>query len=140
MAQIITPEGEVVPLPLEIGSNSSLVSFELARDDTRLLVLVQTETGVRVLLGAITRDDDCQPVALGEFVELGQVSGTAVDAAWIDDSRLAVVVKEESTGNGEVLVFNVSGQSYTLGRPLRPVTLVGWVGGVSGLRLLAEAV
>jgi len=138
MAQIITPEGEVVPLPLEIGSNSSLVSFELARDDTRLLVLVQTETGVRVLLGAITRDGDCQPVALGEFVELGPVSGTAVDAAWIDDSRLALVVKEESTGNGEVLVFNVSGQSSTLGRPLRPVTLVGGVGGVSGLRLLAE--
>ena len=138
MAQIITPEGEVVPLPLEIGSNSSLVSFELARDDTRLLVLVQTETGVRVLLGAIARDADCQPVALGEFVELGPVDGTAVDAAWIDDSRLAVVVKEESTGKGEVLVFNVSGQSSTLGQPFRPVTLVGGVGGVSGLRLLAE--
>jgi hypothetical protein len=138
MAQIITPQGEVVPLPLEIGSNSSLVSFELARDDTRLLLLVQTETGVRVLLGAITRDADCQPVALGEFVELGPVEGTAVDAAWIDDSRLAVVVKEDSTGQGEVLVFDVSGQSSTLGRPFRPVTLVGGVGGVSGLRLLAE--
>lgn len=138
MAQIITPQGEVVPLPLEIGSNSSLVSFELARDDTRLLVLVQTETGVRVLLGAITRDADCQPVALGEFVELGPMDGTAVDAAWIDDSRLAVVVKEDSTGQGEVLVFDVSGQSSTLGRPFRPVTLVGGVGGVSGLRLLAE--
>jgi hypothetical protein len=138
MAQIITPQGEIVPLPLEIGSNSSLVSFELARDDTRLLLLVQTETGVRVLLGAITRDADCQPVALGEFVELGPVEGTAVDAAWIDDSRLAVVVKEDSTGQGEVLVFDVSGQSSTLGRPFRPVTLVGGVGGVSGLRLLAE--
>jgi hypothetical protein len=138
MAQIITPQGEIVPMPLEIGSNSSLVSFELARDDTRLLFLVQTETGVRVLLGAITRDADCQPVALGEFVELGPVEGTAVDAAWIDDSRLAVVVKEDSTGQGEVLVFDVSGQSSTLGRPFRPVTLVGGVGGVSGLRLLAE--
>jgi hypothetical protein len=138
MAQIITPQGEIVPLPLEIGSNSSLVSFELARDDTRLLVLVQTETGVRVLLGAITRDADCQPVTLGEFVELGPVDGTAVDAAWIDDSRLAVVVTEDSSGQGEVLVFDVSGQSSTLGRPLRPVTLVGGVGGISGLRLLAE--
>jgi len=138
MAQIISPQGEIVPLPLEIGSNSSLVSFELARDDTRLLLLVQTETGVRVLLGAITRDDTCQPVALGELVELGPVEGTAVDAAWIDDSRLAVVVKEDSTGQGEVLVFDVSGQSSTLGRPFRPVALVGGVGGVSGLRLLAE--
>lgn len=138
MAQIITPLGDVVPFPLDIGNSSELVSFELARDDTRLLVLVQTETGVRVLLGAITRDDACQPVSVGEFVELGPVDGTAVDAAWIDDSRIAVAIKEDSTGQGEVLVFDVSGQSSTLGRPFRPVTLVGGVGGISGLRLLAE--
>ncbi|MEQ9086647.1 MAG: LpqB family beta-propeller domain-containing protein [Pontimonas sp.] len=138
MAQIITPQGDVVPFPLDIGNSSELVSFELARDDTRLLVLVQTETGVRVLLGAITRDDACQPVFVGEFVELGPVDGTAVDAAWIDDSRIAVAIKEDATGQGEVLVFDVSGQSSTLGRPFRPVTLVGGVGGISGLRLLAE--
>jgi len=138
MAQIITPQGDVVPFPLDIGSSSELVSFELARDDTRLVVLVQTETGVRVLLGAITRDDTCQPVFVGEFVELGPVDGTAVDAAWIDDSRIVVAIKEDTTGQGEVLVFDVSGQSSTLGRPFRPVTLVGGVGGISGLRLLAE--
>ena len=138
MAQIITLQGDVVPFLLDIGNSSELVSFELARDDTRLLVLVQTETGVRVLLGAITRDDTCQPVSVGEFVELGPVDGTAVDAAWIDDSRIAVAIKEDSTGQGEVLVFDVSGQSSTLGRPFRPVTLVGGVGGISGLRLLAE--
>jgi hypothetical protein len=138
MAQIITPQGDVVPLPLDIGSSSELVSFELARDDTRLVVLLQTETGVRVLLGAITRDDTCQPVSLGEFVELGPVDGAAVDAAWIDDSRIAVAIKEDSTGQGEVLVFGVSGQSSALGRPFRPVTLIGGVGGISGLRLLAE--
>jgi hypothetical protein len=138
MAQIITPQGDVVPFPLDIGNSSELVSFELARDDTRLLVLVQTETGVRVLLGAITRDDTCQPFSVGEFVELSPVDGTAVDAAWIDDSRIAVAIKEDSTGQGEVLVFDVSGQSSTLGRPFRPVTLVGGVGGLSGLRLLAE--
>ena len=138
MAQIITPQGDVVPFSLDIGGSSELVSFELARDDTRLLVLVQTETGVRVLLGAITRDDTCQPVSAGEFVELGPVDGTAVDAAWIDDSRIAIAIKEDSTGQGEVLVFGVSGQSSTLGRPFRPVTLIGGVGGISGLRLLAE--
>ena len=138
MAQIIAPQGEVVPLPLDLGSNSSLVSFELARDDTRVLLLVQTESGVRVLLGAVTRDSACLPVAVGEFVELGPLVGTGVDAAWIDDSRVAVAVADEPTGQGEVFVFDVSGQSSTLGRPLRPVTLVGGVGGVAGLRLLAE--
>ena len=93
---------------------------------------------MRVLLGAITRDSTCLPVAVGEFVELGPLVGTGVDAAWIDDSRVAVAVTDESTGQGEVFVYDVSGQSSTLGRPLRPVTLVGGVGGVAGLRLLAE--
>jgi hypothetical protein len=136
MAQIFTPEGETLPLPLDIGGSASLVSFELARDDTRLVVLVQTETGVRVLLGAVTRDAECVPVSVGEFVELGPLTGVAVDAAWIDDSRMAVVTADSETGQGEVFVFEVSGQSSSLGRPLRPVTLVGGVGGVSGLRLL----
>ena len=138
MARIFSPQGEPVPLTLELGGDQSLVSFELARDDTRVLLLVQTETGVRVLLSAVTRSADCVPVSLGEFVELGPLVGTGVDAAWIDDSRVAVVVKDSATGQGEAVVFDVSGQSSTLGRPFRPVTLVGGVGGISGLRLLAE--
>ena len=137
MAQIIAPGGEIFPLELEIGAGASLVSFELARDDTRLVMLVQTETGARVLLSAITRDEDCRPLTLGEFVELGPVAGRGVDAAWIDDSRIAVVVADTATGQGEVVVFDVSGQSTSLGRPAQPVTLVGGVGGISGLRLLA---
>ena len=137
MAQIIAPGGEIFPLELEIGAGASLVSFELARDDTRLVMLVQTETGARVLLSAITRNEDCRPLTLGEFVELGPVAGRGVDAAWIDDSRIAVVVADTATGQGEVVVFDVSGQSTSLGRPAQPVTLVGGVGGISGLRLLA---
>jgi len=138
MAQIIAPGGEIFPLELEIGAGASLVSFELARDDTRLVMLVQTETGARVLLSAITRDEDCRPLTLGEFLELGPVAGRGVDAAWIDDSRIAVVVADTATGQGEVVVFDVSGQSTSLGRPAQPVTLVGGVGGISGLRLLAR--
>ena len=137
MAQIIAPGGEIFPLELDIGAGASLVSFELARDDTRLVMLVQTETGARVLLSAITRNEDCRPLTLGEFVELGPVAGRGVDAAWIDDSRIAVVIADTATGQGEVVVFDVSGQSTSLGRPAQPVTLVAGVGGISGLRLLA---
>lgn len=137
MAQIITPTGALVTVPLELGGRSSLVTWALARDDTRMVLLVQTDTGVRVLLGAITRDAECQPVSFGEFVELGPLSGVAVDAAWIDEGRVAVVVKDANTNQGEVFVFAVSGQSSSLGRPLQPVTVVGGVGGISGLRLLA---
>jgi hypothetical protein len=138
MVQIFASDGSVITLPLELGPEAELVSFELARDDTRLLLLVQTETGVRVLLAAVARTTDCAPTSLGEFVELGPLSGTGVDAAWIDDSRVAVVVKDASAGGGEVLVFDTSGRSLSLGRPASPATLVGGVGGIAGLRLLSD--
>ena len=136
--RLFTPDGEFTTLGLELGADSSLVSLELARDDTRLLLLVQTQTGVRALLAAVTRDEDCVPEALSDFVELGPLEGIGVDAAWIDDSAVAVVVEDPLTQQGEVLVFDTGGSSSSLGQPTKPVTLVGGIGGVSGLRLLSE--
>lgn len=138
MLQVFTFDGQAQVLPLELGAEAELVSFELARDDTRLLLLVQTETGVRVLLTAITRTNECAPVGLGELVELGPLTGQAVDAAWIDDSRVAVVTKDTVTGTAEAVLLDMSGRSSSLGQPLNPTTLVGGVGGVSGLRLLSS--
>jgi hypothetical protein len=123
---------------LELGDEAELVSFELARDNTRLLLLVQTATGVRVLLTAVERNEDCLPQSLGDFVDLGSLTGSAVDAAWVDDSSVAVVVDDAQTGAGEVIVFDTNGRSTSLGRPTRPATLVGTIGGVPGLRLLSD--
>jgi hypothetical protein len=138
MIRLIDSDGQYTTLGLDIGSESTLVSLELARDDTRVLLVVQTQTGVRVLLAAVTRDAECQPEALSDFVELGPLTGTGIDAAWIDDAAVAVVVRDSLNGQGEVMVFDTGGRSSSLGQPTRPVTLVGGVGGVSGLRLLSE--
>ncbi|MCF8550330.1 MAG: GerMN domain-containing protein [Pontimonas sp.] len=138
MASIISQNGQVSPLSMELGDDAQLVSFELARDNTRLLLMVQTATGVRVLLTAVERDTDCRPQSLGDFIELGPLTGSAVDAAWVDDSSVAVVVKDAQTGSGEVVVFDTNGRSTSLGRPTRPATLVGTIGGVPGLRLLSD--
>lgn len=137
MVRIFSQNSDATVLPMELGQDARLISFELARDDTRLLLLVQTGTGVRVLLTAIQRDSECRPQSVGDFVELGPLAGVAVDAAWIDDARVAVVVGDELTGVGDAYVFDTSGRSASLGRPSRPTTLVGGVGGVSGLRLLS---
>lgn len=138
MVRIYSQSGEATPLPLDLGQDARLVSFELARDDTRLLLLVQTETGVRVLLTAVERTAECLPRSVGDFVELGPLAGVAVDAAWIDDAKVAVVVTDELTTIGEVRVFDTSGRSSSLGRPSRPVALIGGIGGIPGLRLLSE--
>jgi hypothetical protein len=138
MAAIISQNGQVSSLSMELGDEAELVSFELARDNTRLLLLVQTATGVRVLLTAVERNEDCLPQSLGDFVDLGSLTGSAVDAAWVDDSSVAVVVDDAQTGAGEVIVFDTNGRSSSLGRPTRPASLVGTIGGVPGLRLLSD--
>jgi hypothetical protein len=138
MANIISQNGQISAMPMELGDEAELVSFELARDNTRLLLLVQTATGVRVLLTAVERNEDCLPQSLGDFLELGPLTGSAVDAAWVDDSSVAVVVEDAQTGAGEVVVFDTNGRSTSLGRPTRPATLVGTIGGVPGLRLLSD--
>jgi hypothetical protein len=122
MVRIISQNGQISTLPMELGQESQLVSFELARDNTRLLLLVQTETGVRVLLTAVGRDDQCLPQSLGDVVELGPLAGSAVDSAWVDDSSVAVVVEDPQTGAGEVVVFDTNGRSTSLGKPTRPLT------------------
>jgi hypothetical protein len=130
------PEAEAIPIALELPDAAQVVSFELARDNTRVMLLVQGEGYTRVLLSAVQRQAGCEPVSLGEFLELSPLVGTAVDAAFVDESQVAVVARQDSAG--EVVVQDVSGRVSNAGRPVDPVTLVGGVGGVPGLRLLTE--
>jgi hypothetical protein len=51
---------------------------------------------------------------------------------------VAVVVEDPQTDAGEVFVFDTNGRSTSLGRPTKPSTLVGTIGGVPGLRLLSH--
>ena len=136
-ALLVFPEnGEPDDVALELPGDSTLVTMEIARDNTRLVFVVQTETGVRVLLAAVERDDDCVPQRLGDFVELAQLTGQAVDAAWVDEQDIAVVTRQGAVG--EAIVVDVSGRVQPLGRPSEPVTLVAGVGGLSALRLLTD--
>lgn len=133
---VFPPDGEPDGVAVELPSDSTLVSMELARDNTRIVFVVQTETGVRVLLAAIERDDECFPQRLGDFVELAQLTGQAVDAAWVDEQNIAVVTRLGAVG--EAITVDVSGRVQPLGRPSEPVTLVAGVGGVPALRLLTD--
>ena len=136
-ALVVFPEtGEPDEVAIELPADSTLVTMELARDNTRLVMVVQTETGVRVLLAAIERDDECFPQRLGDFIELAQLSGQAVDAAWVDEQDIAVVTRQGAVG--EAILVDVSGRVQPLGRPSEPVTLVGGLGGVPALRLLTD--
>lgn len=134
--RVFSSTGEETSLSLDLPQESALVSIELARDNTRVAFVVDTATGVRVLLAAVERGEECVPERLGDFLELAQLTGTGVDGAWVDDTQVAIVTRQGALG--EVVVIDVSGRSQSLGRPSEPVALVGGVGGVAGLRLLSE--
>lgn len=133
---IFPPLGDSDAVSIDLPVESVLVSMELARDSTRVVFVVQTETGVRVLLAAVERDDECIPQRLGDFVELAQLTGRAVDAAWVDEQQIAVVTRQGNVG--EAVIVDVSGRVLPLGRPSEPRSLVAGVGGVSALRLLTD--
>jgi len=133
---VYTVLGEADGIDVDLPLDSALVSLEIARDNTRVALLVQTETGVRVLLAAVERDESCMPQRFGDFVELAQLAGRAVDAAWVDEQQIAVATRQGSIG--EVVLIDVSGRITPLGRPSEPVSMVGGVAGVSGLRLLND--
>ena len=134
---VIFPDGgDPVILDTDLPADSILVSMELARDQTRVLFLLQTATGARVLLTAVERDDSCVPRRVGDFVELAQLTGQGVDAAWVDEEQVAVVTRQGSVG--EAVIVDVSGRVQPLGRPSEPASMVGGVGGVSGLRILSD--
>jgi hypothetical protein len=131
---VVNPDEDVWELALELPEDSRLISFELARDNTRMLLLVQAGESVRVLLTAIERSSDCEPEGIGEFLELTPLDGQGVDAAFVDDGQVAIVARDGAVG--EAVIQDVSGRAFSAGRPSAPTTLVGGVGGVPGLRLL----
>ena len=133
---VVDIEFNATVLPVELPAGSRVVTMELARDNTRLLLVVQTDNGVRTLLTAIQRSPDCEPIGLGEFRELSALEGEAVDAAWVDEYQVAVVTRDGSAG--DVVIQDVNGQMVSAGRPTGPQTLVAGVGGLSGLRLLND--
>lgn len=112
----------------------TLVSFEVSRDATRALALIQTSDGPALYVMGIVRGSDRTPTSLGPPVRVQAASGRAVGAAWVNDSD--VVSLGQTDSGSEVVRSTVGGQSTTLPEPdgtARSVT--GGSGGSTLLRM-----
>ncbi|MCT9621616.1 MULTISPECIES: LpqB family beta-propeller domain-containing protein [unclassified Curtobacterium] len=111
-----------------------LVSFQVSRDSTRALALIQTNDGPSLYVMAIVRGADRTPTALGSPVRVQAATGNAVGAAWISDSDVASV--GQTSSGPDVVRSTIGGQSSTLPKPDgRATEIVGGSGGSMLLRM-----
>jgi len=114
--------------------NGELVSFQVSRDSTRALALIETSDGPSLYVMAVVRGSDRTPTALGSPVRVQAATGTAVDAAWISDSDVASV--GQTSSGPDVVRTTIGGQSSTLPKPDgRATSIAGGSGGSMLLRM-----
>lgn len=121
-------------IPTGLPADSAIVSLDVSRDGARLLLLLSTPVGPRLVVAGIIRQDNV-PVGLGgETIELPVGSGTPIDATWVDDRTVATIADE--SGSALMTAYEVGGPSLSLGRVQGAKTIAGGNGGTDGLRVL----
>lgn len=132
----ISADGSVHPVATSLPADARIVSLDIAQDNVRVAMLLQTAAGTRIIVSAISRDasQGYLPVSVGPPVLDVLIEGrTAVDATWVDRHSVAVLTNFE--GSSLVTAFEVGGQSTSLGAPALGVAIVGG-NGRTGLRVL----
>lgn len=127
---------DATPHPIQTGlpSDSGIVSMDVSRDGARMLLLLSTPVGPRLIVVGIIRQDNV-PIGLGEPYELPVGSETPLDATWVDD-RTVATVSTDSDGSGFITAFEIGGPSVSLGRVQGARMIAGGNGGTDGLRVL----
>ncbi len=132
----VSSDGVEHPVSVSLPTDARIVSLDIAQDNVRVAMLLQTSAGARLIVAAISRDSsqDFLPVSVGVPVLDSLLDDdVAVDAAWID--RLSVATLLNSDGASYVSAFEVGGQRSSLGKPSLGVAIVGG-NSRTGLRVL----
>lgn len=129
-------DGTEYTISSSLPADARVVSIDVSRDGTRLLVYLSTPLGSRLsVLGIIRQQDTNVPVGLGEPFDL-PVSGSApVDATWVSD-RLVATVSRGSEASPITLV-EIGGPSTSLSQVDNATAIAGGNAGTDGLRVLA---
>lgn len=128
-------EGTAHPVAATMPVGATIVSLDVAQDNSRIAILLHTSAGARLLVAAIIRDpgQGYVPTSIGTSVlDTVADSATAIDATWVDRSSVATLTSDD--GLSLVTSFEIGGQSTSLGHPDPSIGIVGG-NGKSGLRV-----
>lgn len=111
------------PHPVAFSHDGTVVSMDVSRDGTRVLIALATSAGPKLLVAGIIRDKDLVPTGLGPPIYPAIGPGALIDASWIDTG--SVVVLSQNGGTTEITSYDLGGQTQTLGSVDNGVAVVG---------------
>lgn len=129
--------GTVHVVEASLPDDVRIVSFVISRDDARALIMLDGAGGPRLIYTAVIRDAGSGvPIRLGEFRDLPLNGDVAVDAAWVDEVRVASITRTDDQTLVEL--HEIGGRSRPLGLPPEATQIVGGNGGTDGIRVLGQ--
>ena len=134
--RVIDFSGSEHDLPTGFSADSRIVSIAVSRDGARIVVQLQTPAGPRLVVRGITRDATAnqRPRALSDAIlDTTASSGTALDAAWVDDLSIATLVADGK--DSDITLQEIGGRRTPLGT-VAGATSISCGNGELGLRLL----
>jgi hypothetical protein len=134
-------DGTVHAVEADLPDDARIVSLDLSRDSARILILLDGPGGPRLVYAAVIRDEGSGvPIRLGELRDLPLTGDRAIDAAWVDEVRVASISATAAGDDEQRLVelHELGGRSRPLGLPPEAVQIVGGNGGIDGIRVRGE--
>ena len=130
-------DGAEHPFPTGIPPDVQLTSMDVSRDGARVLLTVVGPLGPRVYVAGVIRGADNAPIGLGAGfgLDVGLGPVTPVDAAWIDERSVAVLIA--GADGTDVVSYEVGGPRTSLGPLEGGTAIVGGNFGADGIRVLA---
>lgn len=130
--EVFDPKGVAHTVASPLPAQSEIVSLNVSRDGTRIVIYLSSPAGPRLIVAAISRGNNLVPTALGNpILDVTSGSGAALSATWVDAYSVATL------SAGGVSLYVIGGQSRSLGAPSGGVSLVGG-NGQSELRVLGK--
>lgn len=132
--QAWSPQVERHPIGNAWPNADSVTHLRVAADGARVAAVLTTGSLRTLVVAAIVRGEDSEPVEIGELYEVARLTEPAQGIAWVGSDSIALL----SSGADQTLTtYVVGGPSTSTAAPERAISLAG-ARSTTGLRVLSS--
>ena len=103
--------GASVSVPAPFLAGMTVKAIRVSRDGARLVMLVSSESGDEVRLGAVVRDEEGVPLRIDQGPVVASNMATGMGVVWTDAVTIAVLGVQGSDSAASVRLITVTGAS-----------------------------